>query len=164
MAAPRFFPVAPLDPARGYTSPDVAPDPWTADRPADLDGRQPVGARLGYQGPDQGYALKLAELIRPAVRVSDGESVDDALVGITATALRRASLYGRAPVIHDLRVAQRLWGFADDAPPAELLAARGPLFVGLARGHRYDQVRALVDVVADDALRTTPDAAAPLRL
>ena len=153
MAAPRFSPVAPLDAARGYTSPDVTPDAWLADRPADLGGRQPTGERLGFQGPDQGYALKLAELIRADVRVTDGESVDDALVGITATALRRASLYGRAPVIHDLRAAQRVWGFGDEAPSDELVAARAPLFLGLARGHRYDQVRALVDSVADEDLR-----------
>jgi len=29
-------------------------------RPAEVQGRQPTGARLGFQGPDQGYALTLA--------------------------------------------------------------------------------------------------------
>lgn len=161
MAAPRFSPVAPIDTSRGYSSPDVAPATWAADRPADLDGRQPVGERLGWQGPDQGYALKLAELVRPDVVVQPGESVDDALVGIVATALRRASIFGRAPAIHDLRLAQRIWGFADAAPSDSLLATRKNLFDGLAMGHAYEQVRVLVDAVPEATLRSTP-AAAPV--
>jgi len=156
MAAPRFSPVGPIDTSRGYSSPDVVPDSWTPDRPGDLAGPQPIGERLGSQGPDQGYALKLAELVRPDVIVQPGESVDDALVGIVATAMRRASLFGRAPVIHDLRLAQRIWGFADASPPASLLAARQNLFDGLARGHAYDQTRALVDTVPEATLRATP--------
>lgn len=159
MAAPRFSPVAPIDTSRGYSSPDVVPDAWTADRPGDLDGRQPVAERLGFQGPDQGYALKLAELLRPEVVVQSGESVEDALAGIVATALRRASLFGRAPVIHDLRVAQRVWGFADAAPPAALVAGRQPYFDGLALGHAYERLRALVDVVPEASLRAAPGAA-----
>ncbi len=68
MAAPKFSPVAPLDDARGYESPDHVPDRWSADRPAEA-GRQPTGARLGFQGPDQGYALTLAARLRPEVQV-----------------------------------------------------------------------------------------------
>ena len=65
MAAPKFAPVAPLDHARGYESPDHVPDTWRADRPAEVQGRQPSGARLGFQGPDQGYAITLAARLRP---------------------------------------------------------------------------------------------------
>ena len=72
MAAPKFAPVTPLDQARGYESPDHVPDAWRADRPAEVQGRQPVGARLGYQGPDQGYALTLAARLRPEVRCQAG--------------------------------------------------------------------------------------------
>ena len=126
MAAPRFAPVTPLDDARGYESPDHVPGPWVADRPADIAGRQPAGPRLGYQGPDQGYALTLAARIRPELHVQPGEHVDDALAGCTAVALRRASMYGRAPVIHDLRIACTIWGFLDPSPPAELVDAAPP--------------------------------------
>ena len=74
MAAPKFSPVAPIDTARGYASPDHVPDPWTNDRPGDIAGRQPVGARLGFQGPDQGYGLRLAPTgWRPAM--SPGRSL-----------------------------------------------------------------------------------------
>lgn len=158
MAAPKFSPVAPLDDARGYESPDHVPEPWTADRPAELTGRQPTGARLGFQGPDQGYALTLAARLRPDVMAQRGESVDDAVAGCTDIALRRASLYGRAPVIHDLRVAFTIWGYLDPDPPTELVAVRRPLFEGVADSlHHYEERRALVDSVPEATLRMTPD-------
>src|SRR5687768_11967021 len=101
MAVPRFKPM----PAEGrsvvsYRSPDHVPDAWEADRPGDLPGRQPMGELLGYQGPDQGYALALATRLRPSLVLSDAERPDDAVAGCVAIALRRASTFGRAPVIH----------------------------------------------------------------
>ena len=157
MAAPKFSPVAPLDDARGYESPDHVPDRWSADRPADLPGRQPTGPRLGFQGPDQGYALTLAARLRPDVRVQAGESVVDAVAGCTSIAMRRASLYGRAPVIHDLRIAFTIWGYFDADPPGELVDLRRPLFEGVANSlHHYEERRALVDSVPEATLRMTP--------
>jgi hypothetical protein len=157
MAAPRFAPVPPLDDARGYESPDHVPGPWVADRPADIAGRQPVGPRLGYQGPDQGYALTLAAHMRDELHVQAGEHVDDAVAGCTAIALRRASMYGRAPVIHDLRIACAIWGFLDASPPPELVEMRRPLFAGVASTlHHYDERRALVDSVPEATLRLSP--------
>lgn len=158
MAAPKFSPVTSLDRARAYESPDYVPETWRADRPAELHGRQPIGARLGSQGPDQGYAITLAERMRADVKVQDGESIEDALAGCTAIAMRRASLYGRAPVIHDLRIAFTIWGFLDAAPPAELVAERKPMFVGVANSlHHYAERRELVDSVPDATLRQTPE-------
>ena len=81
MAAPRFAPVPTAEPARSYDSPDHVPDAWEPGRPGEIDGRQPAGERLGYQGPDQGYVITLAERARGRVRVQAGESVDDALRG-----------------------------------------------------------------------------------
>jgi hypothetical protein len=157
MAAPKFSPVAPLDDARGYESPDYVPDRWSADRPADLSGRQPTGPRLGFQGPDQGYALMLAARVRPDVRVQAGEFVVDAVAGCTSIAMRRASLYGRAPVIHDLRIAFTIWGYFDADPPGELVDLRRPLFEGVANSlHHFDERRALVDSVPEATLRMTP--------
>ena len=64
MAAPHFVPTAPVDEPRSYRSPDHVPAAWMPDRPAELTGRQPQGARLGFQGPDQGYGLTLANRFR----------------------------------------------------------------------------------------------------
>ncbi len=65
------------------------------------------------------------------------------MAGCTAVALRRASLFGRAPVIHDLRIAFTIWGYLDAAPPAELVELRRPLFEGVANSlHHYEERRA----------------------
>jgi hypothetical protein len=157
MAVPKFAPGAPLEDARGYESPPHVPDGWTPDRPAELTGRQPQGARLGFQGPDQGYALTLAARVRQEVLVQAGESVDDALAATTAIGLRRASLFGRAPVIHDLRIALTIWGLLDPAPPSELVDLRRSTFVGVAdTTHHYEELRAIVDAVPEATLRMAP--------
>lgn len=156
MAAPRFAPVPPAEPARSYDSPDHVPDAWEPGRPGEIDGRQPAGERLGYQGPDQGYVITLAERARGRVRVQASESVDDALRGCSLVALRRASLYGRAPVVHDLVLALTVWGFLDAAPPAELVSARRALFAGVHHGHHYAEGRRIADMVPEATLRMTP--------
>ena len=73
MAAPKYVPTLPTDAPRTYGSPDHVPDDWRPDRPGDLGGAQPRGPRLGTQGPDQGYALRLATLLEPALRLQPGE-------------------------------------------------------------------------------------------
>ena len=153
MAAPKFAPVPVIGDIRSYRSPAYVPDRWKAQRPGELDGRQPAGAGLGFQGPDQGYALRLASRLRPQLVLSDAERADDAVAGCTSIGLRRASLFGRAPVIHDLRIAFTIWGFLDTAPAAELVARRVPAFQELADPHRHDEVRTLVDSIPDSTLR-----------
>ena len=157
MAVPRFAPTPPIDDARGYESPPVVPDPWVADRPADIIGFQPEGPRLGHQGPDQGYAIKLANTFAPRVHLQAGERFDDAVGGTLGIALRRASEFSRAPVIHDLTIAFTIWGWLDPAAPDELLVVRKARFEGLSNlAHHYEHARALVDQVPDTTLRMTP--------
>jgi len=146
-----------MESARAYESPDHVPEEWRPDRPGDLTGRQPSARGLGYQGPDQGYALKLANRLRPEVVTQANEAVEDAIAGCTAIALRRASTIGRAPVIHDLRLAFTMWGWFDSSPPADLLAARRTAFAGVADTlHHYDLRRDLVDSVPEETLRLAP--------
>lgn len=167
MAAPKFAPVSPVDDARSYASPDVVPPSWKPDRPADLTGFQPEGPRLGYQGPDQGFALKIANGFRDRLQLQPGEHAADAIQGCLGIALRRASIFSRAPVVHDLTIAFTIWGLLDSDPPAELRAARARLFEGVSNTlHHYDEARELVDMVPEATLRMTPaqvDAAYPAR-
>lgn len=157
MAAPKFAPTSPTAVVRSYESPDHVPDGWMPDRPAEILGRQPEGTRLGYQGPDQGYALKLAATLRPSLKVSAGESVDDAVRGGLVIALKRAALFGRAPVMHDLTVAFTIWGLLDANPPADLVARRHELFEGLGKvTHHYAEARVVADMVPESTLRMTP--------
>jgi hypothetical protein len=153
MAAPEYVPVSPTEKVRlPWESPDHVPPPWTLDRPAEVAmGRQPVGPRLGSPGPDIGYALTLLPVIRPELRLARGELTADAEAGCGAIAMRRAAVFGRAPVIHDLRVAFTIWGFLDDQPPVEHVAYRRPRFAGAA--HDYETQRAIVDQIPDATLR-----------
>src|SRR5262245_23289552 len=160
MAAPEYVPVPPTEKVRlPWVSPEHVPGGWTLERPAEVaSGRQPVGPRLGYPGPDIGYALTLLPVIRPDVHLAHGEHLDDAEAGCVGIAMRRAAVFGRAPVIHDLRIAFMIWGFLDERPPVELVAHRRPLFLGAA--HDYDTQRAIVDQVPDATLRVPPTAVA----
>ncbi len=157
MAAPRFSPVPPTDRSRHYESPDHVPDSWSPDRPGDIEGFQPDGPRLGEQGPDQGFALRIAAQLRPKLQLQPGENADDAIRGCLGVALRRASMFSRAPVVYDLTIAFTIWGFYDPTPPAELVELRRTMFEGLRLiGHHYMEARAVADLPPDATLRMTP--------
>ena len=153
MAAPEYVPVS-LDELPRLKEPIPAAKPWMAKRPADLKGGQPYGPKLGSPGPDQGYALHLARRFVDRLQLSETEQVDDAVAGCVAVALKRASLFGRAPVIWDLELAFSLWGFLGGAPD-ELVAFRRPLFEG-AR-HHYSKQRQICDLVPEETLRLAPE-------
>ncbi len=157
MAAPPFVPTDPAAQVRAYASPDAVPAAWHPGRPGELSGRQPHGARLGYQGPDQGYAFHLARRFAPQLKLQLGERRDDAIQGVLGVALRRASVYGRAPVTHDLRLAALVWGFLHAEPPTELVAMRRTMFEGVANvTHHYAEARAIADQVPEATLLMTP--------
>ncbi len=124
MTQPSFAPVPHADQVR----PSMrlrTPTDWRADRVADLHApEQPHGPSLGIQGPDQGYALKLADdLFSDRLQLVAGETPHDAVYGCAMVASARASLFGRAPVGPDLEVAFTLFGFLGGAPP-DLIAWR----------------------------------------
>ncbi len=156
MSAPEFVPIPPTEVARRYRSPDHVPDGWVADRESDLGADVPMGGFFGWQGPDQGYALELAERFRPRLHLAPGEHADDVLAGAVLVATKRASLYGRAPVVHDLTLAIGLFGFLDASPDPELLRHRTGWFEGLADGHHYHERLALVSMVPEETLRRRP--------
>ena len=153
MAAPEYVPVS-LNELPRLKEPIPAPGHWKADRPADLRGPgQPRGAKFGNQGPDQGYALTLARRFEDRLQLTEGEHKEDAVAGCVGVATKRASLFGRAPVIYDLELAFTLWGFLD-TPPDYLFEFRKPLFEG-ARHHYWDQ-RQISDMVPESTIRMTP--------
>ena len=134
-----------------------------ADRPGEVVGAEPhAGSGMGHQGPGQGYALKLAQRFAGGLVLAAGEREDDALAGCCAVALRRASIFGRAPVVHDLRLALELFGFLIDTDAA-LVSWRRARFAGAAGHHGYPVKLRLVELVPEDTLRRTPAAVAEAR-
>ncbi|CAN5516160.1 hypothetical protein BH20ACT2_BH20ACT2_05780 [soil metagenome] len=152
MAAPQYVPRRPMDDPRSYSSPPRRPESWLVDRPADLQTPQPHGDLMGHQGPDQGYMLSLARRFEGKLHLQVGEHEADVIAGGTAVALKRASLFGRAPVIHDLTAAFTIWGFLDEQPDEELVAVRRRLFAEVANPYHYSAQRAIADAVPDRSL------------
>ena len=90
------------------------------------------------------------------LQLTEGEHTDDVIRGCLAIALRRASMFSRAPVVHDLTIAFSIWGFLDAAAPTDLVTERRTRFGGVARGHHYAELRYIVDMVPESTLRMTP--------
>jgi hypothetical protein len=154
MTQPTFVPIAEADQVRPARHLHV-PGTWTTDRPAELKGptmRQ--GANIGTPGPDSGFALRLAHRFGDELKLGEGESAHDVLLGVALVASKRAALFGRAPCIYDVTLALNLWGFLIDVPASEQ-EARRELFSSIS--HDYVAQRALVDSVPEATLRQSPD-------
>jgi hypothetical protein len=153
MTQPTFVPITKADQVRPALHLQV-PGPWIANRPAEL--RTPTALRgpsVGTPGTDAGFALRLARRFAHDLKLTEGESEHDALVGCALIAARRAALYGRAPSIYDVQVALGLWAFLVDAP-AEMVAARRRAFASVS--HDYVTQRALVESIPEESLRLSP--------
>lgn len=134
-----------------------AHDGWRQTRAAEqLSPELPVGHRFGTPGPDQGYALTLAARFVDRLQLEEDEHSEDAVAGALGIALRRAALYGRAPVIYDLELAFTILGFLGGAP-ANLVTFRQSILDGA--GHDYWVQRDVADKVTEATLRLTPEQA-----
>lgn len=154
MAQPDYVPVSPGERVR-ETDPLPPPKAWKVDRPGELPGlRPPEGDAFGKPGPDQGYALTLAKRFTERLQLTPGEHRADAVAGCVAVALKRASMFGRAPVIYDLEIAFGLFGFLDASAPPALVQWRRGMFDGAS--HDYWEVRSIVDAVPESTLQLTP--------
>jgi hypothetical protein len=153
MAAPEYVPVKPMDDVRTYESPPRRPDPWIPRRPGELQGGNPRGASFGDPGPDQGYGLSLARRLTDQLHLQPGEQLDNVVEGCLGVGLKRASLFGRAPVIHDFTAAYTIWGYLQEQPDAELVRLRRPAFDAVALAEHYLEKRRIVAAVRDDGLR-----------
>ncbi len=155
MAAPKFVPVATVGAFRSDSALPPA-EGWTTDRPAEIPREAPSAPRMGHPGPDQGYGIKLVNLFHGKLELAEGEHEHDVMAGILGVALKRAALFGRAPVIHDVQLAFDAFGFTIRDAPKELVAFRHRLFE--AAGHHYELQRAIADAVPEATLRRQPAA------
>ncbi|PIE34255.1 MAG: hypothetical protein CSA55_01255 [Ilumatobacter coccineus] len=159
MAAPKSAPAGSRS-SRFYSSPQAIPESWSPDQPGIVEGFQPRGPLLGAPGPDQGFALTVAHRLADEIQLSPGERRDDAIRGSVGIALRRASLYSRAPTVHDVRLAFTIWGYFLTDPPTDLVARRLALFEGVGNVlHHYAEGRRIADLVPESTLHLTPEEA-----
>ncbi|MGH9178126.1 MAG: hypothetical protein ACRD0N_06190 [Acidimicrobiales bacterium] len=154
MAQPEYVPLQAGDRVRPAERLPAHPG-WRQARPAELKSPELTkGHGFGSPGPDQGYGLSLAERFHGKLDLAPGEEEHDVVHGCLGVGLRRASLFGRAPVIFDMELAYTLYGYLGGAP-ADLVAFRVPVLKGA--GHDYWVQRDVVDRVAEATLRSTPE-------
>jgi hypothetical protein len=152
MAVDPYVPTRPEDaPRRSVAVPPA--QGWRAVRPGDLAPGWPDGCLLGSPAPDAGYALTLARFFHDRLTLAPPETVHDAETVASEVAIKRAGLFGRAPVRVDLEHAFTLFGWLGDAP-ADLVEWRRLTVAGM--GEDYFRRRALVDRVPSDVLRRSP--------
>jgi hypothetical protein len=139
------------------------PAPWEPHRPGES---RPVPhpqslAGLGIPGPDQGYALELATRFEDCLGLEPDERAEDVLAGAVAIAMRRAALFGRAPVLGDIELALSIFKYliGDEGTwaSADLVVWRREHFAGAA--HDYWRRRSLADLIPEATLRLKPAAA-----
>jgi hypothetical protein len=123
---------------------------WKATRPGDLAPGWVEGPLLGRPGPNVGYSYTLAERAADRLRLNPNEHAHDAIAVIAEIAGKRATLFGRAPVIGDIDAAFTLLGY-DGSADAEFAETRAHLVHDAA--HDYPRRRTIVDSVPDDLLR-----------
>jgi hypothetical protein len=111
---------------------------------------------MGRPGPDQGFAIKLANSFHGKLHLTEGEDEHDAMAGALGVGLKRASMFSRAPVIHDLKLAFALFGYTNPSAPVDLVAFRKSAFEAV--GHHYELQRSIADLVPEETLRMTPEA------
>lgn len=156
MSQPQHLP-KPVPGPKHYQSPPRRHRGWRPNRPGDLPADQVDLRPVGVQGPDQGFALRLARLLEPELCLSDGEHLDDATCGCVGVALKRASLFGRAPTVHDVRAAFSLFGYLDPQAESELVTWRRRVFEEVSHPHHYAERRAIADAVPSELLRRPHD-------
>ena len=127
---------------------------WSQTRPGELaPATTPAGAFVGSPGPNQGFALTIARRLGHDAVLSTGEDLHDVEVGVAAIACRRAAMFGRAPSVHDVRLALGIFGYLDTAD-SQLVEVRRARFSGV--GHSYPLVRNLADTVPAATLVLSP--------
>jgi hypothetical protein len=150
MTQPKYAPILIEDEVRPAAKLDV-PRPWSPHRPSELRaGPRSFGGGAGSPGPDQGYALRLAQLVADRVVLGEGEHLDDALSAAVVVALGRASTFGRAPVLKDLEFGLAAFGYLGPVD-VETSARRHRLVSGLA--HDYFRQRSIADLCDEKTLR-----------
>jgi len=152
VAAPKFIPTEKTNETRGYSSPPQRIRSNDTERPGEIKTGQPKGKRLGSVGPDQGFAYKLVSAFDDRL-ITGKVSRKDAISGCLALAMKRAALFGRAPVIHDLTAAFTIYGFLKSDVSADLVKKREELFPEVSNSHHYSERRDLVDQVSDSFLK-----------
>ncbi|HEY9557729.1 MAG TPA: hypothetical protein VIR58_13410 [Acidimicrobiales bacterium] len=151
MSAPEHVPVGPLDAPRVGDLERFPPPRRPEDRVVRHADMTTVPRESGYgtPAPDAGFALLLAERFADRLQLAPGEHLRDAYFAASMLAIKRASRFGRGPVITDVEIGFTLLGYLGDGS-SELARWRAHDLAGIA--HDYHLQRHVANLVADDVL------------
>jgi len=122
-------------------------------RPGAVEGPWPTGPGFGSPGPNIGFAFTLVQRARDRFALAVREHTADAYALVAALAMKRASSFGRAPVVDDVSCGLVVLGY--EGPTAESFV-EWRLLIGADAAHDYIRVQAVCDAVAIDDLRQSP--------
>ncbi|NNN10742.1 MAG: hypothetical protein HKL83_02655 [Acidimicrobiaceae bacterium] len=159
MTQPDYVPIAESEEVRKFWVQPASPEAGVVKASQLSLPDQHRGDRRGSPGPDMGYALKLGQRLKGTLELSPHEHEEDAIAAVVALAMKRASLFGRAPVSTDLEVSASLLGYRGGVS-LEIKAKTAKLTFGVS--HDYQRLRTLVDSVIEESLRLPLDKAKAL--
>ena len=142
--------------APGVSLPPARPS--VGDRPGEVAGPWPRGAGFGSPGPNIGFALTLVARARSRITLAPNEHEADAHALVAAVAMKRASLFGRAPVAADVSCALLVLGYEG---PASGDFVEWRILAGVDAAHDYRSGRDLCAQISPEDIRLDPRDLAP---
>ncbi len=139
---------------------------WHATRPGEIfageilageieAGNGAPGRLRGSPGPSGGFALTLAARAKHTWILTDTEHLEDAVAVVAELAMKRASLFGRAPAQPDVDTAAKIMGYHEARP--EAFTQRRAAIVHDC-DHNYERRRSFIDSIDVALLKLAPNA------
>lgn len=126
------------------------PESWVADRPGDEDSKlNGAGELFGNAGPNIGYAYTLVGRIYDSLILSSNEHRHDVEPLVAEIAMRRASHFGRAPIMKDVDCAVHLLGLGAELDNEE---TKQRVLLIHDCGHNEHKRRTIVNSIPDELL------------
>ena len=113
---------------------------------------------MGTPGPDSGFALRLAQRFEHELKLGEGESEHDVLLGVALIAVEAGRAVRAGPLRLRRALRARTSGASSTTRRPTSQAARRAAFSSIS--HDYVAQRALVDSIPEETLRLTPEDAA----
>ncbi len=152
MAQPNFAPIK-SDNKVSEIQKLNSPNEWKSVRPGELKNKVNLEkkSRFGNPGPDQGYAMVLFKRFTDDIRLSKEEDIHDVQAGVVAIAMKRAAIFGRAPVNKDIEFALNKFDFLKDIK-SDAVKKRRETFK--SAGHEYSKRQDIADMIDEDEMKS----------
>lgn len=126
------------------------PKSWVADRPGDMENAgKSQGSLFGHAGPNVGYAYTLVAHVFDTLFLSTNEHRHDVEPLLAEISMRRASHFGRAPIMKDVDCAVHLLSYGLELDEG---AMNNRVYLITDCGHDEHKRRSIVNSIPDDLI------------